>query len=170
MTPAARGPATIAILVAIVLASAAIAGGGTRGTSNLAEIRGPVVGISAVPGEGDLDVVAVEIDASPDPARLILLGPPSMLEEAGFEVAEGDVLRIKVFVAERAGDPEAALRVLNLTRRTMVRLRTFHQDPLWDTSGRWEGTGMHGAGGPRDHTTPRAPERHREGGGAGGRS
>lgn len=136
MMRSAGARATIAILVAVAFAPAALAGRGARGTSNLAEIRGPVVGITAVPGEGDLDVVAVEIDSSPSPSRVILLGPASMLEEAGFEVREGDVLRIKVFVAETEGDPETALRVLNLTRKTMVRLRTFHQDPLWDRSGR----------------------------------
>jgi hypothetical protein len=67
-----------------------------------------------------------------------MLGPRSALDEAGFDVEPGDTLRVRVFTGDD-GDPLAAQRVLNLTRRTMMRLRTLHRDPLWNTSGRWEG-------------------------------
>ena len=170
----ARGACTAALATllvsAIALGPAVSAGREARGTSNLAEVRGPVLRVTATPGEGGLDVVAVEIDGGEGPAQMVLLGPASMLDEAGFEVSEGDLLRVKVFVGESEGDARAALRVLNLTRRTMVRLRTFHQDPLWDTSGRWEGVGAHGARGTgRPPSTGPARGRREGAGSRGGR-
>lgn len=164
----ARGSWSLVLAAAVALSPAVAAERVARGTSNLAEVRGPVLQVTAVPGEGDLDVVAVEIDGGDGPPQLVLLGPASMLDEAGFEVSEGDMLRVKVFVGEDDGDRRAALRVLNLTRRTMVRLRTFHQDPLWDTSGRWEGVGAHGAGGRGGSPSSGPAKGRREGAGSRG--
>ena len=68
---------------------------------------------------------------------VVVLGPADSLQDVGFEVSEGDRLRARVFVREDG--PAYAQKVMNLTRRTMLQLRTLRQVPLWNASGRWEG-------------------------------
>jgi len=137
--------ATLAVAAALLCAGAAYdAVAATRGSTSLREIRGEVVGVTVVRAEGGLDVVAVDLRADERTQR-VLLAPPVVLDAAGFEVAEGDVLRARVFVSDDDA-VEAAQRVLNVTRHGMIRLRTFHRDPLWDTQGRWQGAGPAGTG------------------------
>ena len=107
--------------------------------TSLRTVEGQVVKVTSLPAEGDLPVVSVTLDASkPAPERLeILLAPESVLEDIAFEVEQGDVLRARIFVAD--GQPSKAHKAMNLTRGTMVRLRTLREIPLWNAAGKWDG-------------------------------
>jgi hypothetical protein len=96
----------------------------------LRTVEGRVSEVSTAPAEGDLAVVAVRLDtAEADEHDLQIL-----LE---FTVEKGDLLRARVFVADRG--PFKAHKVMNRTRGTMVRFRTLSSIPLWTSKGRWEG-------------------------------
>jgi hypothetical protein len=127
----------------LIVALAATAAGATDGKAavraSLVTIEGTVSGVTALPGEGDLPVVAVSLvtDGDTGDETTVLLGPEQALDEIGFAVAPGDRCRVRVF---RSDDGLArAHKVLNATRGTMVRLRTLHQVPLWDGRGVWQG-------------------------------
>lgn len=115
-------------------------------STSLRSVQGTVLAVSGVLAEGELEVVAVRIESvDPDPLRReLLLAPRSVLEEIEFAVEVGDVLRATVFVTESG--PLTTHKVMNLTRGTIVRLRTLHGVPLWDATGKWEGGARPGAG------------------------
>jgi hypothetical protein len=107
--------------------------------ASLRTFEGRVVGLSYIVAEGDLPVLAVELDtAAPgEDTAEVLLAPERVLEAINFLVREGDHLRVHVFVA--AQGPVKAHKVINMTRDASVRLRTLHKYPLWDAQGRWQG-------------------------------
>jgi hypothetical protein len=116
--------------------------------SMLRTVEGRIAELSEAPAEGDLVAVTVRLAPEGDRAEPldVLLAPRGVLEEIDFELAPGDRLRVRLFVAEDG--PRPAHKVMNITRGTMVRLRTLHRDPLWNRQGHWEG-GACRRGGPR---------------------
>jgi hypothetical protein len=122
--------------------------------TSLRTVEGEVVGVSSLPAEGDLPVVAVTLDVlKPTPERLqILLAPENVLRDIDFKVEQGDALRARIFVAD--GQPSKVHKAMNLTRGTMVRFRTLRKIPLWNAAGEWDGgpclrNGESGGGGYR---------------------
>ena len=142
--------ARIAVAGALVmLAAVGISGAGPNADegrlrrASLRTLEGSVTGVSSVPAEGDLQVVTVQLEtADVGHGRIeILLAPKQALDDVGFAVKEGDSFRARVFVVDQG--PMKAHKVMNLTRGTIVRLRTLHEIPLWDVRGRWEGGPCH---------------------------
>ena len=91
------------------------------------------------PGEGELAIVTVRLSAAAEDSRgwELLLAPRAALAEIGFEVEVGDQLKARIFPT--AEGPAKVHKVLNLTRRRMVRMRTLSGIPLWDGKGVWQG-------------------------------
>ena len=101
-------------------------------------VEGRVISVAERPGEGALAVVTVLLwPAEDSQGRELLLAPRPALAEIGFEVEVGDQLKARIFPV--ATGPAKVHKVLNLTRRKMVRLRTLSRIPLWDGSGAWQG-------------------------------
>jgi hypothetical protein len=125
----------LASVLSLGMAPLVTAAGSTRA---LADLEGTVVSLGTGTAEGDLPVVTVAL-ATGAGEREVALAPESVLAEAGFVVAEGDRVRVRVFVD--AGDgPAAAQKVMNLSRDLLLRLRTFSRAPIWDAQGQWEGS------------------------------
>lgn len=112
------------------------------------DLVGTVVALDLEEAEGGLPVVTLDLRTDGGERR-VALAPQSVLAEAGFEVAEGDRVRVRVFVREGEGTA-AAQKVMNLSRNHLLRLRTFSRAPIWDAQGRWEGSPTRG-----DETTRR---------------
>jgi hypothetical protein len=131
---------------------------------SLATVEGIIDGVETVPGEGGGEILAVNIRTEdPEPRELkILLAPERALEEIGFTVAEGDRLRARIFLSGE--DPAPAQRVMNMTRGTIVRLRTLTRIPVWNSAGQWQG------GACRDGQGWATGAPHRRGGGGGRRN
>jgi hypothetical protein len=129
----------------VMLAVASIRGAAPNGEegriqrASLRTLEGSITGVGSVTAEGDLQVVTVRLEtADVEQGRVeILLAPKQALDDIGFAVQEGDSFRARVFVVDEG--PMKAHKVMNLTRGTIVRLRTLHEIPLWDVRGRWEG-------------------------------
>jgi hypothetical protein len=145
---------TITLGMAVILLAAvstAVARGHRQGagTSSLKTVEGVVMSVGTLPGEGgEVNAVRLQV-ATPEPYEMsIVLAPEKTLREAGFDVQIGDRLRAKVFLSD--DEPAPVHKVMNLTRDTMIRLRTLTRVPLWDSNGRWQGGAcrtQHGAGG-----------------------
>jgi len=86
---------------------------------------------------------AVIDDGSPEPLR-VRLAPMNAFERIGFELREGDPIRVRLFVTD---DPPAVQRIRNLRTGEVLRLRCLHGEPLWDRHHR-------GARGPRGTGPP----------------
>lgn len=115
-------------------------------------IEGELLAVSLYAGEGDLDLMLAELrlaDGSGE-AMQILLAPHEVCDELGLELEPGDRVRARIFLGNEG--PWRVQKIQNLSRGTMVRLRTLHQTPLWNTAGSWQGGPM--------RTTP---GRHRHG-------
>jgi len=131
-----------------------------RPTASLRTVEGEVSALSELPGEGELAVLAVDLEIAEGNAPLrILLAPREVLEEIDFPIEVGDRVRVRIFASEEA--PAFAQRILNTTRGSLVRLRTLRQEPLWNADGAWRGGnpsggpgwgpgGRHGHGGNRE--------------------
>jgi len=155
----AAGPAALCVMVLVLaLATAPADASGGRGStrSSVVTVEGTVRSVSVLPAEGELPVVAISIvddDATDGEAITVLLGPVQAMEEIGFAVKEGDRCRARVFRSE--GGAARAQKVLNVSRGTMVRLRTLHQIPLWNGRGSWQGgpcrSGQGSGGGGKQH-------------------
>lgn len=106
---------------------------------SLATVEGVIEAVETVPGEGGGKALAVSLRTEePEPRELkILLAPETALEEIGFTVEEGDRLRARIFLSGE--DPAPAQRVMNVTRGTIVRLRTLSRIPVWNSAGQWQG-------------------------------
>lgn len=117
--------------------------------SSLVMVEGSVVSVAEKPGEGELSIVAVKLASRSGDAETLelLLAPQPALDEIGFEVQVGDRLKARIFPSQEG--PARVHKVLNLTRHTMVRVRTLSQIPLWDGSGAWQGGPCLGLQGPR---------------------
>jgi len=115
-----------------------LADGGTD-RSSLLTVEGTVDALETrvMDDGGEITSVHLRVDG-PDGRELdVLLAPAGALRETGFEVEPGDRMRAKIFLAE--GPEVEAHKVMNLSRGTMVRLRTLRRVPLWDSEGRWQG-------------------------------
>lgn len=129
---------TVVLLAALGLVSAL---GDERAArrSSLATFEGVVRSIESVPSDqgAGTDVAWITID-HPEPRDLaVKLAPHGTLEQIEFDVQVGDRLKVRVFLSDE--QPVLAHRVQNLTRGTMVRLRTLTRIPLWDGRGQWQG-------------------------------
>jgi hypothetical protein len=71
---------------------------------------------------------AVIDDGTPEPLR-VRLAPMLAFERTGFELREGDPIRVRFFVSD---DPPAVQRIRNLRTGEVLRLRCLHGEPLWD--------------------------------------
>jgi hypothetical protein len=140
------------MLLGVVALSTVAAGAVAEG---LATLEGRVTARAVAPAEGGIDNVVVTL-ASPAGNRRILLAPAEVLAEAGFDVQVGDELRVRVFTGDDA-DPLLTHTVLNVTRRTMVRLRTLRGIPAWDANGAWRGGPGGPHGGPGSGPGPHGP-------------
>lgn len=131
----------MACLVLLLTTSGAVlpatAGGGVE-HSSLKTVAGVVTAIDRVPGEGGIEVLQVTLgELDGEGPTSFLLAPAEALQSIGFEVREGDRLRLKCFY-EGAG-PARVHKVMNVSMGSMVRLRTLRQIPMWDNQGRWKG-------------------------------
>ncbi len=162
----ARLTVECALVVALLFPAAHAAGGPPDDAARLSILEGRVTAVGEAPGEGGLTVVSVDL-ANAEGTATVLLAPASALEEAGFDVVVGDLLKLRVFAAE--GDrPLRAHKVFNQTRSAMLRLRTLHEDPLWNDAGRWQGgRGGRGAGAGPHGKGPGGPGGRAPGGGSG---
>lgn len=131
----------------------------TRGAMILSTVEGVVREIRELPAEGEVTVLAARLDDG-DSDRLVLLAPRSVLDEAGFELQVGDRLRARVF-SEAGVDRVYSQKIMNLSRRRLLRLRTLRHEPLWDVSGRWQSRADQAA--PKRQRVRRRPpvKRHR---------
>lgn len=111
----------------------------TSGNLALRDVNGLVEKtLSSDTQSGEEWLEAVIDDGSPEPLR-VRLAPMHAFERIGFELREGDPIRVRFFVAD---DPPAVQRIRNLRTGEVLRLRCLHGEPLWDRP--------HGAGrGPR---------------------
>lgn len=149
-TPVAAG------LVALSLAAVLTDPAGAASKVALRTLEGSVVAVEALPGEGDLELLAVAlaVHGQEEPVK-VLLAPEQTCREIGFEIEEGDQLRVRVFVGE-PGVPAKAQKAQNISRGLMVRFRTVRTIPLWSATGVWHGGAsrvspgiQHGRGGAR---------------------
>jgi hypothetical protein len=129
----------VLISVALAVASGAATDEREAMRASLLTVEGTVKSVTVLPGEGELPVVAVSLKLDGETAEelTVLLAPEQALTEIGFAVGSGDHCRIRIFRPDEG--PAKAHKVLNMSRGTMVRLRTLHQVPLWDGRGRWQG-------------------------------
>jgi hypothetical protein len=131
--------AVVVAVLAAGLAPAPVQSAEAR-ASLLQVVEGEVVEVGEHLAEGGLPAltVSLRVDGGGDSEPIVVvLGPQSALDEIGFEVAVGDRLRVRLFVGEER--VAYAQKVMNTSRRTMLRLRTLRQVPLWSASGRWDG-------------------------------
>lgn len=125
------------LLVSLLLA----VGHGTparSGSYPMRTLEGEVLSIGHHEGEGGLDLLQVQL--GPDTGQetwQILLAPHEVCQQIGFEIEPGDRVRVRIFLDET--DPVRVQKIQNLSRGTMVRLRTLHQTPLWSDAGSWQG-------------------------------
>jgi hypothetical protein len=106
--------------------------------------EGRIVAVGALAGEGEIELLSVDVATGSSPPKrvTVLLGPVDACREIGFEVDEGDEVRVRALVAGE-GEPLKAQRILNLSRRVMVRFRTMRGLPLWNSAGAWQGSPGH---------------------------
>ncbi len=121
---------------------------------HFATLEGEVRAVGEQQGDGEIRLLSVELmtDRRPSEKVTVLLGPTEACREIGLVVEEGDRVRVRVFVSEE-GEAVKAQKILNLSRSVMVRLRTMHDIPLWNSAGAWQGGpgrayrgGHHGVG------------------------
>jgi hypothetical protein len=131
-------------VLAVVLVSSVPAGAERVA---LRTVEGRVVALETVAGEGAVEVLAAKLVlAERSAATTVLLAPEDLCREIGFEIEEGDVLRVRVFVGEE-DEPVKAQKAMNVSRGLMVRLRTMRAVPLWSDAGAWQGGPSRGAPG-----------------------
>ena len=120
-------------------------------SATLRTVEGHVLSIGSHMGEGELDLLTVDlaIEGSQAETLQLLLAPGAVFEEIGFSVSEGDRLKARVFV--ESDGPAPVHKVQNLSKGTVVRLRTLHTTPLWDSTGGWQGSSMRNGRGPHRH-------------------
>lgn len=137
----------LAAALAVLLAGASLAaeGEGGRRSCSLRVIEGSVVAVGEQSAEGGISVVTADLVVDGVTHRL-LLAPRTTLDEIGVTVEVGDDVRARVFEAGESADYPVR-KILNITRGTMIRLRTLRLEPLWDGSGRWQGSLRHGGEG-----------------------
>jgi hypothetical protein len=117
--------------------------------SSLVTVEGTVTGVGSAQGEGDLEALSVTLAPKDGEGKELnlLLAPRSTLDEVEFQVEQGDRIQARVFPTDEG--PAKVHKVRNLTRHTVLRLRTLHRIPLWDGAGAWQGGPGRGAMGGR---------------------
>lgn len=101
-------------------------------------VEGEVIAIGQQVAEGDLEVLQARLHSTRDGGSIsLLIAPTTVCDQIEFTIEPGDHIRARVFM-----DDTRSFRVQNihnLTRGTMVRLRTLREIPLWDVNGSWQG-------------------------------
>lgn len=107
--------------------------------ASLITVEGVVSKIGSEVMEGELRVVTASLVSSDATKQFteILLAPQTALDEIGFSVQVGD--RLKVRLLSSGPGSSRAHKVLNISRNTMVRLRSVRGEPFWDNHGTWRG-------------------------------
>lgn len=107
--------------------------------SSLVTVEGTVSGVTSAAAEGDLEVLEVILSpgGSEGKEQALLLAPRATLEEVDFRIELGDEIQARIFPNDQG--PAKVHKIRNLTRNTMLRLRTLHRIPLWDGVGGWQG-------------------------------
>ena len=127
-------------------------------------VEGRVVAVALPATDGEPALLRADIEIEGELSVLgLLLAPTTVCDEIGFEVGVGDFLRARVFVEE--GEEVRVQKVLSLSRGTMVRFRTMHQIPLWDSTGAWNGGEIRTGPGPHRIRARGRPERRGTNGG-----
>jgi len=109
--------------------------------TSLRTVEGVVIAIETLTAssrvEPGMTAVRLRVD-DPEPEEIdVLLAPEAALRQTGFEIEPGDRVRASIFLS--GADRAEAHKVLNVSRNTMVRLRTLRGVPLWDRAGQWQG-------------------------------
>jgi len=128
----------LVLVLGVLFVAPGYAGGSHRFA--FTTLEGEVRAVGEQQGDGEQQLLSMELvpDRSPEKSVTVTLGPTQACREIGLVVEEGDRVRVRVFVAEE-GEPAKAQRILNLSRSVMVRLRTMHDVPLWNSAGAWQG-------------------------------
>jgi hypothetical protein len=129
----------------------------SRSSYSMRSLEGQVLSVEHHTGEGGLDLLQAQVRSTNGSETVqILLAPQEVCEQIGLQIAPGDRIRTRVFVEETTS--YRVQKIQNISRGTMVRLRTLHETPLWDSAGRWQG-------GPLRTSTHGHPNRRERGGG-----
>lgn len=122
----------------------------------LTRVEGTVLRVETPREEAGAEAgVVAHIESSKGEKLALELAPAATLEDIGFEIAEGDRIRARIFAPdpEHADAARGVQKIQNISRGTMTRLRTLYRVPLWSNAGRWQGGpvrgGGSGSGGPR---------------------
>jgi hypothetical protein len=148
-----KGPTKLAALAAMLVllgiapGESALAG---RSTYPMRSLEGEVLSVDYHPGKGNLDLVQAQLRATDSNETVqILLAPQEVCEQIGLQIAPGDQIRTRIFVEDTAS--YRVQKIQNISRGTMVRLRTLHETPLWNSAGRWLGGPLRTSPGHQHH-------------------
>jgi hypothetical protein len=130
--------AAVLVLMGLLAAAPTAAPPFPTRSDALLTIEGTVARVGETAGEGELQLVSLDVQTGDGPVR-ILVAPPEALAGIGFEVQAGDRVRARVFL-DPASQVAYAQKILNQSRDLMIRLRTLRQEPLWDAAGNWQGS------------------------------
>lgn len=139
------------VLLAGLLLMAVAARADCKNASTLRTVEGRVQSLGLQKGEGDLELLTVDIAIQGTNAETmqLMLAPGQVFDDIGFSINEGDRLRARVFIDSEG--PAPVHKVQNLTQGTVVRLRTLHATPLWNATGGWQGSSIRNGPGPHRH-------------------
>jgi hypothetical protein len=146
------------LLACVPVATAAAITAESLDSISMRTVEGQVVSVTRQKGEGNLDLLVAQLAVTGESKEIleILLAPDHVCDAIGFQVSEGDRLRARIFV--EAEGPARVQKIQNFSQGTMVRLRTLHRIPLWNTSGVWQGGPIRTAHGPhRNGPAQRGP-------------
>ena len=121
-----------------------------RNHTTMRGVEGEVIAVGHRIGEGDLDLLQARLQPSQggEPIQL-LIAPAEVCEQIEFTIEPGDRIRARVFMDDT--DIYRVQKIHNLSRGTMVRLRTLHEIPLWDEHGMWQGGPIRNSSGRHRH-------------------
>lgn len=139
-------PLSAAIGAGLLVMGSGVAPVSAADISSSRMVQGTVISVGLHPGEGALELVTARlaIDGGEGQELELLLAPSAVLDEIGFVIEPGDRMKARVFGSESGASKVHKAR--NLSRRSMVRLRTLRQIPLWDGAGIWMGAPGMGGG------------------------
>lgn len=132
--------AILALLILGPISTASADGDHEALRSQLLTLDGEVVDLGTTNGEGSLVLVTATLrsQTTQQAEWRLLLAPPDVLEEVGFKVSKGDLLRARVF-PDPSGN-HLVHKVWNVETRNDIRLRTLYRIPVWDNDGEWQGS------------------------------
>ena len=124
-------------LLSLAASTAAVAMAGHDNTS-MRVVEGEVIAIGQQVGEGDLEVLQARLHSTPGSESIdLLIAPTTVCDQIEFTIEPGDRVRARVFMDDTRS--YRVQKIQNLSRGTMVRLRTLHETPLWNADGSWQG-------------------------------